>query len=145
MIIAGGGGGAYSHETTFSLGGNGGGLNGGKDPSGCSPVGTQNGCDDPSNSRCGSIGIGYSNWFGAGGGGKYGGGNCDYKGGGGGSGSLDGVTHYLEWKEISSFSDHSGPGSASITIIKAIEVVSCIVKRTNLFLFLFMQILVTIS
>lgn len=129
IIIAGGGGGAYYNGKN---GGRGGGLEGESDPTNCSSVGTQNGCSNQTNQYCGKLGIGYSGFFGAGGGGKYGGGNCRLVGGGGGSGNIDGVTSHGKYEAYTGFSNHTGPGFASITAIVSFPIFTC---RVNSFKF----------
>lgn len=134
IIVAGGGGGAYALKMKSETGGRGGGLQGETDSTNCSPVGTQNGCSNKSSTDCGKLGIGATEFYGAGGGGKYGGGHCYGAGGGGGSGSIDGVTSHGKYEAYTGFSDHSGPGFASITAIVNFPVFTC---RANGFTFAF--------
>ncbi|EAX91943.1 PE-PGRS protein, putative [Trichomonas vaginalis G3] len=123
ILIAGGGGGSFGNGLIHH-GGKGGGLKGGMDSTGRAAIGTQDGCEATQFERCGTKGIGYGDWYGSGGGGKFGGGN--YKiaspstgsGGGGGSGGIDGVVNYSIWTAVTEFSEHRGFGTGSIALIE---------------------------
>ncbi|EAY11880.1 hypothetical protein TVAG_362600 [Trichomonas vaginalis G3] len=136
ILIAGGGGGAYSNEDSYhSRGGRGGGLNGETDASGKAPYGTPNGCGGTIREKCGEFGKGTGNIYGGGGGGKYGGGttNNGNNGGGGGSGSVEGVGELGKYKKITDFSKHTGNGAARITGILLIDSPSVCVCNCMLF------------
>ena len=127
ILVAGGGGGAYSpaEDPTYSLtGGDGGGILGfpGESLGKAVPcVGSQNGCvngiqDEQYEFHEGEFGRGAGHYYGGGGGGYWGGGTTA-SGGAGGSGYFDGVTGSSKWKKILS-GVNNGFGWARITYIK---------------------------
>ena len=119
ILVAGGGGGAYSSSSPGGDGGGTEGTSGSETTYGNeSPHGTQTGCSGGKGDiRIVNSNQGYSEYYGAGGGGFYGGGSADYCGGGGGSGYCGLNTTYKSYRGNTIVSDHKGKGKAKITVL----------------------------
>ena len=118
ILVAGGGGGAYAS----SAGGDGGGINGtsgiSKENGNKSPYGTQKDCSGgEGKTETVSSNQGYSAYYGAGGGGLFGGGSAEYAGGGGGSGYCGLEAEYKTYRGGTTTSNHTGKGAARITVL----------------------------